>query len=67
MSFIKSRLRRLEDTYGQACPECYHKPERGYVYFPDEGQEAPEVPACAACGRSLGFALKVVYEGEGSR
>jgi len=63
MSFIKSRLRRLEDTYGQACPECYHKPDQGYVYYPDVGQEAPEVPACVACGGTLGFVLKVVYEG----
>jgi hypothetical protein len=67
MSFIKSRLRRLEDIYGQACPECYHKPERGCVYYPDEGQEAPEPPACTACGSSREFVIKVVYEGEGSR
>jgi hypothetical protein len=65
MSFIKSRLRRLEDTYGQACPECYHKPDRSYVYYPDEGQEAPKPPECPSCGRSLGFVIEVVYEGEG--
>jgi hypothetical protein len=65
MSFIKSRLRRLEDTCDQACPKCYHKLKRGYVYYPDEGQEPPEPPACAACGGSLGFVLKVVYEGGG--
>jgi hypothetical protein len=65
MSFIKSRLRRLEDTYGQACPECYHKPEGGYVYYPDEGEDAPKPPACPACGDPLGFVVKVVYEGGG--
>jgi hypothetical protein len=26
-----------------------------------------KVPACTACGSPLGFVLKVVYEGEGSR
>jgi predicted RNA-binding Zn-ribbon protein involved in translation (DUF1610 family) len=65
VSFIRGRLRRLERRADHRCPECSHKPERSYVYYPDEGQEAPEPPACTSCGRSLGFVIKVVYEGEG--
>ena len=54
MSSMNSRLRRLEERAGNRCPECRHKPQRSYVYYPDEGQEASEPPACRACGRSLG-------------
>ena len=65
MSSMNSRLRRLEERAGNHCPECGDKPEQGYVYYPDEGQEAPEPPECPSCGRSLGVVFRVVYEGEG--
>ena len=65
MSFI-NRLRRLEAT-GEACPECrqpkgFAKPDRLYAFYP--GEPVPEPPVCPSCGRSLGFVLRVVYDGE---
>jgi hypothetical protein len=68
MSFIKSRLRRLESDQ-RGCPECYqlryHKARVVHFYYPGEGEEPPEEEACPRCGRSLGVVLKVEYEGEG--
>jgi hypothetical protein len=61
---INGRIQRLQARIAGACPECHHKPEAIHVYYPDIGQEAPEVPACSSCGRSLGVVFKVVYDGE---
>jgi hypothetical protein len=66
MSF-KSRLRRVEE-HAIACGRCRLAAslERVYAFYPDEGEPEPEVPACSDCGRPLGVALRVVYEGEGA-
>jgi hypothetical protein len=60
---IRERLRRLEDRGG--CPECRMSPEVHLVVYRDEGDPAPEPECCPKCGRSLGFVIQVVYEGEG--
>jgi hypothetical protein len=61
---IKDRLRRLEDRYGPACPECYLKPQRVYAVYPED-EHYPEVEHCLECGRSLGVVFRIVYEEEG--
>jgi hypothetical protein len=66
LTFSRSRLHRVEASVSSGrCPECYRELDRGYLFYPDEGNPAPEPPACGGCGRSLGFVIKVVYEGEG--
>jgi hypothetical protein len=58
---VKDRLRRLERG-AESCPECRHKPEVAYVYYPDEGDPVPDPEHCPECGRALGFVIRVVYE-----
>ena len=66
MSFIRNRLRRLEDRDGsEGCPECYLKPQATYAYYPEEGDPTPEPERCPRCGRPLGFVVAVVYDEEG--
>jgi hypothetical protein len=60
---IKDRIRRLEDRGG--CPECATKPELAHVVYPEEGDHTPEPERCPECDRSLGFVIRVEYEGEG--
>jgi hypothetical protein len=65
---VKARVQRLQARLAGACPECRHKPQATYPYYPDEGEPRPEPPTCSSCGRSLGVVLRVVYddgEGEG--
>jgi hypothetical protein len=61
---IRERLRHLEDRGG--CPECRMRSEVAHVVYPDEGDPTPELEHCPKCGRSLGFVIQVVYEGEGA-
>jgi hypothetical protein len=67
---IKDRLRRLEGgARGPGCPECRLKPEVAHVFYPSaKGDPYPEPDsfACPECGRTLGFVIQVVYEGEGA-
>ena len=68
MSF-ENRLRRVEEhAVSEACGRCFLEPERIYAFYPDSEADEPEleVPTCSGCGRSLGVALRVVYEGEGA-
>jgi hypothetical protein len=74
LSFIKSRLRRLEEHIGGGrCQECGlppHGPGR-IVLFGEAAprQTLPDNPEerCGSCGRPLWCVLRVVYEdAEGS-
>ena len=73
MSFIKSRLRRLEEHIGGGrCQECGlppHGPGR-IVLFGEAAprQTLPDNPEerCGSCGRPLYCVLRVVYEYAGS-
>ena len=74
MSFIKSRLRRLEEHIGGGrCQECGlppHGPGR-IVLFGEAAprQTLPDNPEerCGSCGRPLWCVLRIVYEdAEGS-
>ncbi len=66
MSSIKGRLRRAEvSARGPYCPECRLEPSRTHVFYPGEGEKAPEPERCPNCGRSLGVVIRVEYEGEG--
>ena len=70
MSFIKSRLRRIEQrTRGGSCPECglppdgvrrivTSDPERPDRWFPDNPHEC-----CPRCGRPLWTIIQIVYDG----
>jgi hypothetical protein len=64
VSFINSRLRRLEErARGGPCPECGggpHGPERIAIDRIPEGAEE----FCPSCGRPLWTVIKVVYEGD---
>lgn len=70
MSFIKNRLRRLEEQ-GHRCPDCGLAPdarrEMAVVYEEDHERsfEGDPYERCPLCGRSLYTVLRVVYEGEG--
>jgi hypothetical protein len=61
---IKDRIRRLEGRDDEGCPECRLKPNETYVVYPDD-DHSPEPECCPKCGRSLGFVIRVEYEGEG--
>ena len=70
MSFIKSRLRRIEQrARGGTCPECglsgdshgrivISDPERPDRWFPDNPDER-----CPECGRPLWTIIQIVYDG----
>lgn len=66
MSFLKGRLRRLEDAVnGGACPACGLPPDGpGYIVY-YEGEELPEKAdeRCPRCGRRRWFVIHVVYDG----
>jgi hypothetical protein len=66
MSFIRSRLRRLEDRCdSEGCPECRLKPEVPLVFYPDQDDHPPEPERCPRCSRLLGCVIRVEYEEEG--
>jgi len=72
MSFINSRLRRLEErTRGGRCPECCLPPDGpGYIVLIDDGSPEEGFPddpeeRCARCGRRLWCVIEVVYESPG--
>jgi len=61
MSFIRSRLRRVEEAAQRGpCPEC-----GPVVYHEDEGRPERADERCPRCGRPLWTVIKVVYEDEG--
>jgi hypothetical protein len=62
VSFIKNRLRRLEQrAHGGGCPECAGG--AGIVVtYPSETEAEPLEERCPRCGRALTI-IKVVYEG----
>ena len=63
---LKSRLRCLEAFARKAaCPGCRISPPTLNVYYPEEGQPAPQPKLCPACRRQTGVVLRVVYEGGG--
>ena len=62
---IKDRLSRLEGRNGPACPECRMRPEVIHVFYPEEGDPAPELRSCPKCDRTLGIVIRVECEGEG--
>jgi hypothetical protein len=71
MSFIKNRLRRLEERRYGHCPEC-GLPPRGHGRLAVINEEHPDKSfagdpdeRCARCGRFLYTVLRVVYEDEG--
>lgn len=67
MSFIKSRLRRLEAASRQVrrCPECgFRSQDRGYIVV-DGNDPVPELPeVCPECGRYTRIHIVVVEEGD---
>jgi hypothetical protein len=66
MSFIKSRLRRVEASVrGGPCPECGLRPQdKGYIVVCGKDL-APHVPeVCPECGRSTKVHIRVLYEGD---
>jgi hypothetical protein len=71
VSFIKSRLRRIETASrkgsGGACPECTLRPEdKGYIVV-DGKDPAPEMPeVCPKCGRNTRLHIVVVYDEPGA-
>jgi hypothetical protein len=73
VSFIRTRLRRLEDRQrGGSCPECGLPPDGpGRIVYRDRTSSGlhslPENldERCPECGRRLWLVIEVVYEGEG--
>ena len=66
MSFIKGRLRRLEErSRGGRCQECVLRPQdNGYIVV-DDNDPAGHIPeVCPECGRTTKIHIRVVYEGE---
>ena len=71
MSFIKSRLRRIESASRRfyRCPECGFAPDApGRIVVVGEGfgevdEHDPE-ERCDRCGRFLWFVIKVVETGD---
>ena len=62
---LRSRLARTRVAVGGGrCPECRLDPSRTHVFYPGEGEEAPEPERCPSCGRLLGVVIRVEYEGE---
>ncbi len=69
MSFIESKLRRLEERkHGGRCPECGLPPSGpGRIVLKDEGvprEGFPDDPEelCGRCGRRKWCVLQVVYD-----
>ena len=66
MSFIKGRLRRLEErSRGDRCQECGLRPQdNGYIVV-DDNDPAGHIPeVCPECRRSTKIHIRLVYEGE---
>ena len=63
MSFIKSRLRRVEAaTRGGTCPDCKLTPDGpGYIAYGRRPEGSEEF--CGRCGRRLWFVVEVAGEG----
>ncbi len=64
MSFIKSRLRRLEDAVrGGRCPECHLPPDGpGYTIYSDDEQPEDPDARCPRCGRRLWYVIEVMLQ-----
>jgi hypothetical protein len=70
MSFIKGRLRRLEErSRGGRCQECGLPPDGpGYIVLidekrPEESFGGDPGERCSRCGRYVWCVIKVVYDG----
>ena len=63
MSFIKSRLRRIESASRRSyrCPECALPPDGPGRIVSDRIPEG-EPEHCPKCGRWLWFVIEVVYD-----
>jgi hypothetical protein len=69
LTFVKSRLRRLEEhTRGGRCQECGLRPDEPrppaviYEEHPEKSFDGDPNERCDRCGRSLWCVLRVVYE-----
>jgi len=69
MSFIKGRLRRLEErSRGGRCQECGLSPDKpGRIVLIDDGTPAEGFPddpeeRCERCGRPLWCVIRIVYD-----
>ena len=65
MSFIKSRLRRIESASRRSyrCPECALPPDGpGRIVYDQIPEGEPE--HCPECGRWLWFVIEVVRTGD---
>ena len=67
---IDSRLKRLEESRHERCPECGLAPDARRpiaVVDPDdpgEGFEGDPHETCAACGEPLYVVIRIVYDGD---
>jgi hypothetical protein len=64
VSFIKSRLRRLEEKrHGGSCPECGLPPDGpGRIVYDHIPEGEPE--RCPRCERPLWCVIQIVYDGD---
>ena len=62
MSFINSRLRRLEDRAGNRCPECPAEPECIVVAYDEAACREALADLCPECGRQRSVVINVVYD-----
>ena len=63
---LGTRIRALENQFGEVCTECGGGSSKRAPIFIDEG-EGIEQQYCPQCGRPLYTIICVVYEGEGDR
>ena len=65
MSFIRSRLRRIEGAVrGGRCSECKLPPDGpGYIVYAGDGLPEDPDERCRGCGRRLWFVVEVVAPG----
>jgi len=65
VSFIKSRLRRMESVIRSVrCPECSLSSDSpGRIVFSDEDLPNNVEETCPGCGMRLWFVIEIVGEG----
>jgi hypothetical protein len=67
VSFIKSRLRRVEQrARGGSCSECELPPDGPGRIVLSDAEDFPEDPdeRCLRCGRNLWTVIQIVYDAE---